>query len=69
MTQRCLNSMCWPDLALRQNQNKEKAALSHQGGFGVRFVPDIIVIVPGYDVDRCFEWASPASFLVIVIGA
>jgi hypothetical protein len=48
---------------------KEKAALSQQGGFGVRFVPDIVIIVPGYDVDRCFEWASPASFLVIVIGA
>ena len=32
-------------------------------------VPDVVIVIPGYHVDRCFEWASPASFFIVVVGA
>ena len=32
-------------------------------------MPDVVIFMPGYHVDRCFEWASPASFLIFVVGA
>lgn len=32
-------------------------------------MPDVVIVMPGYHVDRCFEWASPASFFIVVVGA
>ncbi|MGYP003728112555 len=32
-------------------------------------VPDVVIVMPSNHVDRCFEWASPASFFIVVVGA